>query len=379
MTNQIRRNFGQGPAVSLFTLGTMRSIDNSKQMRNVVKSACQAGINHIETSPVYGKAEEYLGSAISNLARNGIQPQNGWVITSKILPGISFENGKHQLKAILKRLGLQKIDNLAIHGLNLFDHLEWSLNGDGRLLIDWAKKENLIGQIGFSSHGELSLIKQAINSKGFTFCSLHLHLFDPARIPLAKLAIKKGMGVMAISPADKGGRLQNPSQTLVEDCKPISPLELAYRFLLGNGISTLTIGARCTDDLELPRKLSRADGPLNIQEKKIIDHIQKIQRARLGDTFCGQCRKCLPCPSNIPITEILRLRNLSLAHEMKAYAKERYNLINRAGHWWETVNAVACDNCGECLPRCPYNLHIPDLLKETHINLRDKPSKRLWG
>jgi len=55
---------------------------------------------------------------------------------------------------------------------------------------------------------------------------------------LAEQAIKKGMGVLAISPADKGGRLYSPSDILVEASKPFHPLELAYRFLLAKGITT---------------------------------------------------------------------------------------------------------------------------------------------
>ena len=225
----------------------------------------------------------------------------------------------------------------------------------------------------------MSLIENAINSQKFDFCSLHLHLLDPLRIPLAKLALKKGMGVMAISPADKGGHLQAPSKTLLEDCKPMTPIELAYRFLLGQGITTLTVGASRVEDLAIPKKLSNANGPINEKEQLIIDRLLENSRTRLGDTFCGQCRKCLPCPENIPIPEILRLRNLSISYELNTFTKERYNLINKAGHWWETVNANTCSGCNDCLSRCPHQLQIPTLLKETHQKLTDKPSRRLWS
>ena len=70
------------------------------------------------------------------------------------------------------------------------------------------------------------------------------------------------MGVMAISPADKGGRLQDPSPTLVEDCSPLSPLQLAYRFLLAAKISTLSLGAAQPENLTLAAQLANADGPL---------------------------------------------------------------------------------------------------------------------
>ena len=373
-----QKSFGSKVKVSLFTLGTMRALNSAQQMYNVLKAAYFAGINHIETAPVYGPAEEFLGEAIKHLQRDKIHPNDGWVITSKIIPDTKLEKGKEQLKKILKRLNISKIDNLAVHGLNLEKHLKWAIEGEGNYLFRWAKDKNLVKQIGFSSHGSVSLIEQAIKSSQFDFCSLHIHLLDQTRLPIANFALKQGMGVMAISPADKGGHLHRPSQILINDCQPIPPLELAYRFLLSNGITTLTVGASKVEDFLLPKKLSLADGPLSKLEKNIIKRLNKNLKKRLGNTYCGQCRACLPCPNSIPITDILRLRNLSIGHGLNGFAKERYNLINRAGHWWETVDGSACNQCGDCLPRCPYNLQIPNLLEETHQKLIDKPIRRLW-
>ena len=374
-----RNHFGIGPDVSLFTLGTMRSTESADQMYAVVKEACLIGINHIETAPAYGPAESLLSTAIKRLNSEGIRPEGDWIITSKILPGINLNEGKQQLQASLKRLGISKIHNLAIHGLNLQKHLKWALEGEGAQLIKWAVQERLIGQIGFSSHGTFSLIKEAIESSQFQFCSLHLHLLDQERIPLAKIALENHLGVMAISPADKGGHLHTPSKTLISDCFPISPLELAYRFLLSQGISTLTLGACKTKDFEIAKKLINSNTPLSKSEQHLIEKLRQKSKERLGDTFCGQCRKCLPCPNEIPIPEILRLRNLYIGMDLHSFTKERYNLIGRAGHWWEKNNAGACQNCGDCLPKCPNNLNIPELLKEKHRELSDTPIRRLWG
>ncbi len=377
--NPKRNQFGIGAKVSLFTLGTMRAIKSIEQMSEVVQEAYFAGINHIETAPVYGPAEFFLGESLRRLQSEGIYPKGGWLITSKILPGIEFSRGKDQIKQILTRLKRSKINNLAIHGLNLSEHLEWALNGEGNALLQWVKGQNLVDQVGFSSHGSFDLINTAIASRQFDFCSLHLHLLDQERIPLAKKALESGMGVMAISPADKGGHLYTPSQTLIKACAPIRPLELAYRFLLSEGISTLTLGASCSQDFELAKKLVNANTPLSKLEKNSLNRLQQITITRLSNTLCGQCRKCLPCPNEVPIPEILRLRNLAIGLDLSTYTKERYNLIGKAGHWWEAKDANSCENCGDCLPRCPNNLNIPELLQETHMKLVDKPKRRLWG
>jgi predicted aldo/keto reductase-like oxidoreductase len=82
-------------------------------------------------------------------------------------------------------------------------------------LLAWALGEGLVGQVGFSSHGSNDLIAAALASERFGFCSLHLHLLDRQRLPLAQAALAAGLGVLAISPADKGGRLYAPPPQLV--------------------------------------------------------------------------------------------------------------------------------------------------------------------
>lgn len=378
-----RRAFGRGRPVSLFTLGTMRALSSAEELAAVLDAAVAAGINHIETAPAYGPAETFLGRALASLDGRDPVARRDLVITSKLLPGpgegVGLAEGLDQLRASLARLGLQRLDNLAVHGLNTVEHLRWALHGAGAALLAAACDEGLVGQVGFSSHGESSLIEAAIASGRFGFCSLHLHLLDRERLPLAHRARQAGMGVMAISPADKGGRLQDPSAMLISDCAPFAPLELAYRFLLSEGISTLTLGASRPQDLALAARLATADGPRSPAEELALERLAAAAATRLGADRCGQCRACLPCPRAVPIPALLRLRNLAVGHGLEAFAQERYNLIGRAGHWWESLDASACSRCGDCLPRCPHGLPIPDLLADTHRRLAAAPRRRLWG
>ena len=370
-----RRPFGRGPAVSLFTLGLMRALAGPRQLREVLAKALELGINHVETAMAYGPSQQYLGEAIEALAL----PPGRVVITTKLLPGVDRREGLQQLHRSLGQLRQQRVDNLAVHGLNRPEHLGWALHGPGAELLAACEGEGLVGQVGFSSHGTPELIREALESGRFGFCSLHLHLLEPSLMPLAQQALDAGMGVMAISVADKGGRLFDPPQQLRQHCAPYDPLELAYRWLMSQGISTLTLGAASPGELVWAERLGHGEDHQDPAVAAVCARLPSARRQQLGEGLCEQCRACLPCPEGIDIPALLHLRNLRLGHDMKTHCEERYGLIGQAGHWFPRVRGDACTGCGHCLPRCPHRLDIPRLLHHTHQLLQGPQRRRLWG
>ncbi|MDE5123330.1 MAG: aldo/keto reductase [Trichodesmium sp. St19_bin1] len=367
------RRFGKTNLnLSVFSLGTMRYLVSEENAMETIQQAVNMGINHIETARGYGKSEKYLGTALVSGLRRG-----QLYITTKITPTKDVSLIESSIDESLKNLNIDYLDFLAIHGINTREHLETTCNGIGAL--NKVLSDGRVKHIGFSTHGPLEVILAAINTDIFEFVNLHYYYFFQRHAPAVKLAHQKDMGIFIISPGDKGGQLYTAPPTLQGLCQPFSPLELNYRFLLSDPrITTLSVGAARPEELEWPLTYSDRTEPLTPQETEILQSLETQALKRLETEKCSQCYACLPCPEDIHIPEVLRLRNLGLAYDMTDFAKYRYGMFENAGHWFPGKKGNRCTECGECLPRCPEKLDIPNLLKDTHERFKSLSGRRLW-
>jgi predicted aldo/keto reductase-like oxidoreductase len=372
------RRFGKtNLPLSIFSIGTMRCLSSELVFRETIAQAVKLGINHIETARGYGKSEVYLGITLkSDLSI----PREQLYITTKIPPTPEATQMADWIEESLSRLQLNYIDCLAIHGINTWEHLAWIKSPVGCLeAIRQAMAAGKIRHLGFSTHGSLELIEAALATNYFEFVNLHYYYFFQRHQPIITLADQQDLGIFIISPADKGGRLYNPSPTLQQLCQPFSPLELNYRFLLSDRrITTLSLGAANPQELSHPLTVADKDYPLTAAEKEVFQRLESHLTETLAGDRCSQCYQCLPCPEEINIPEILRLRNLAVGYDLTEFGKYRYAMLENAGHWFPGRRGNRCTTCGDCLPRCPEKLDIPKLLLDTHNRLNGRPRRRLW-
>jgi uncharacterized protein len=364
------RRFGRTELpLSCFSLGTMRCLESAETYYQTLAAALDRGVNHLETSPSYGSSETYCGLAL----QRGLRRQDLY-ITTKILPAIV--DVEAAVQASLDRLQTDYLDCVAIHGINEPGHLVTAIE----TLVPALQRLQLqgrVGHIGFSTHGSLELVLAAIQTGLFSFINLHYYYFFQRLAPAIAAAHQQDMGVFIISPGDKGGQLFTPPAKLVELCAPFSPLALTYRWLLADErITTLSVGAANPQELFAP--LATLTEPATELESIALAKLQQHLQAELAEDLCSQCHLCLPCPEDINIPEILRLRNLAVAYDLTEYGKYRYRMLENAGHWFPGRRGVHCTECGDCLPRCPQQLNIPNLLADTHDRLQSGQGRRLW-
>ncbi len=369
------RRFGKTDLeLSIFSLGCMRYLDTEDNAIATVQKAIELGINHIETARGYGKSEEYLGAALKS------GPYRDKVfITTKITPTKDRDTMARHIDESLRRMGLDYIDNFDLHGINTPEHLLMLSDPKGCMrAVQDALDQKIIRHLGFSTHAPLDILLQAIRTDLFSSVNLHYYYFNQRNAPAVALAHERDMGVFIISPTDKGGQLFQPSPKLVDLCQPYRPIDINYRFLLSNPqITTLSLGASTPEELVSNLTLADQDGSLTAAETAILAKLD-AQFHTLDPDLCSQCYACLPCPEAINIPEVLRLRNLALAFDLVEFGKNRYGVFENAGHWFPGRKAKNCTECGDCLPRCPSNLPIPDLLLATHNLLGHTERKRLW-
>ncbi|MGB3136058.1 MAG: aldo/keto reductase [Nodosilinea sp.] len=370
------RRFGRtNLSLSVLSLGTMRALGSEQVFYDTLTAGLALGINHIETAQGYGISERWLG----NFLKTAEVPEN-LVITTKIPPQPDAAAMAQRIEVSLKQLGRSYVHCLAIHGVNTPEHLAWISDPEGCMAaVRRFQAAGKIGHVGFSTHGSRAVIEGAIATNQFDFVNLHYYYFFQHHAPVIDLAAERDMGIFIISPGDKGGLLYTPPAKLEELCAPFTSLALTYRWLLSDArITTLSTGPATAAELTPLKFLGDQTCALTTAELAALERLSARESAALGSDRCAQCYDCLPCPEAINIPEVLRLRNLAVAYDMQAFGEYRYRMFENAGHWFPGRKASGCTDCGDCLPRCPENLDIPTLLRDTHSRLQGPARRRLW-
>jgi len=372
------RRFGKtNKMVSVVTLGGMRfkhanseprehiPQDTLDQCRDTVEKALAQGINLIETAHGYGKSEHAYGRVLNNELK---LKRESYSLMTKGNPKTAEET-RTMVSNQLKALKTDYFDFYAWHGINTIGILQSACAKGGPVeeLLK-MKEEGIIEHVGFSTHAPLEVIIKAIETDLFDFVNLHYYYFFQRNKAAIDLAEAKDMGVFIISPNDKGGQLSNSPKKLMELMAPLHPIQWNARFCLSHSaIHTLTFGLPVTAQFDHLNGIFPAPAPFSPQDAKIK---QTLDDQKLLDPYSGFDPYIMENdPSGLNIPEILRFRMLWKCYDMKDFGLYRYNMFQEKGHWFPG-NFPTEENLKKIdLTRCPANIPIIDLIRETHEGL----------
>jgi aryl-alcohol dehydrogenase-like predicted oxidoreductase len=173
-----------------------------KEADAALEMALEAGVNHIDVSPIYGKAEERIGSW---MGRNGKQFFVGCK-THERTRAEAWES----LKRSLDTLKVDSFDLFQFHGVDSIEVLETILGPGGALeAVLEAREQGLLRYIGITGHTP-TLQNEALQLFDFDTVMFPLNRVHAAHPndwndfrPLLKTARQKDVGVMCIKSVAK--------------------------------------------------------------------------------------------------------------------------------------------------------------------------------
>ena len=377
------RRFGRTElAMPVLSLGGMRfqqswsdlkasEITDAAQrtVQETLDRAVELGFHHLETARHYGSSERQLGWALPQF------PDPDRILQTKVPPREDPAVFEAELELSLERLNVQRVELLAIHGINRMDQLDQTLRSGGCMeVVRRWQRQGRIDHVGFSTHGDTSVIEAAIHSDAFDYVNLHWYYIRQDNEPAIAAAQRHDMGVFIISPTDKGGHLHTPSLLLQQLCAPLHPIVFNDLFCLRDlRVHTISVGASKPGDLDLhleaAQQLDSAETLIAPIEDRLRDQALQV----LGEPWLMSWREGLPhwkdTPGGINLPVLLWLHNILEAWDLESYARARYGLLGHAGDWHPGFNADALDlevsesDLRAVLHQSPWAEKIPGLLR----------------
>lgn len=364
--------------LSQLSFGAMRlpvidgddSVIDVEQTKRMVEYAMKHGINYYDTAWGYhgGHSEEVLGEALQSY------PRDSYCIADKF-PGYDLSNMpkvKEIFEAQLAKTRMEYFGFYLLHNvceMNVEQYLDPQY-GILEYLLE-QKKAGRIRHLGFSSHGELPVLKKFLAAYGdqMEFCQLQLNYLDwefqhgREKVELLK---EYGIPVWVMEPL-RGGKLVKLPEAQEKALKALRPEEKihawAFRFLQSlPEVKVILSGMSNEEQLHDNIEIFRQDLPLAENEMQALMKIA----AEIADEKavpCTACHYCVDhCPQGLDIPHLIELYN---EHIMTTKAGLFGFIAPMAmGAIPADKQPSACLHCGSCEKVCPQQIKISEVMTD---------------
>jgi predicted aldo/keto reductase-like oxidoreductase len=322
-----------GLEVSLIGFGGI-PIQRCKQWEvdEIVENLVEEGVNFIDTARAYTSSEKMLGEALKIWGR-----ENFFLATKT--PKLGYDDVMADVRTSLSELQTDHIDLYQFHNAKTMAAYEAIMAADGGYAaLRECQKQGLISHIGITSHS-YEVLDRALDEGLFETIQFPYNFVENRGAQLFEKAKQKNVGVIVMKPL-AGGAFMNPNYAL--------------RWVAANpNISVLIPGMDSVKQVLENTAVGNQFVPLNAEERAAFE----ADANALGKTFCRRCGYCAPCSQGIDIPMQFIVEGYYRRYDLEEWALDRYRSFS--------ANASDCIECGECEPRCPYNLPIREMLKKT--------------
>ncbi|MBQ5441847.1 MAG: aldo/keto reductase [Firmicutes bacterium] len=365
--------------ISMLGFGLMRLPLNEDKTVNeeltaeMVDYAIKHGVNYFDTAWPYhsGTSEVVIGKILKKYPRDSFYLANkypGHVVAETYDPKETFE--KQLKKCQVDYFDFYLLHNVYENSLPTYEDPRWGI-------IDYFIEQRKLGRIkhlGFSSHGDLKVLKEILDKYGseLEFCQLQLNYLDWT-VQKGKekydLVTSYGLPIIVMEPV-RGGKLAKLYQGTMDELNKdrpdasaasyalrwFQPLENVFTVLSGMSDMEQTVDNVATFDHE---------DPLSEKEEQIIMNAAEAMKSEVP---CTACRYCVDsCPMELDIPDLLFKYN-------QIRAESGFTIKMQLDAYPEDKQPSACIGCGACMEMCPQKIQIPDELKAFTEALEKIPS-----
>ena len=390
-----RTQNGTGEKISLLGFGMMRLPREQEQVNELVDYALAHGINYFDTAPMYGGGNNETATGIA-LSRH---PRSSYYVATKMSNQNdqlwSFEKSKEMYENSFRKLQVDYIDYYLLHsvGGGGLDNLKGRFIDNG--LLDFLLEERKAGRIrhlGFSYHGDVKVFDWLLDNNDkyhWDFVQIQMNYLDwthaqrsrgrrrgdaNAELLYGRLE-QLGIQAVIMEPL-RGGGLSNVQDDIREQLararKDDTPARWGFRWV-GSKPNVLTAlsGMNRMEHLKENLETFSPLDPCTDVENELLERIAD-KMSGVPTIGCTTCAYCMPCKHGVDIPG-------NFAYYNKAVVEGRLPLPDSSAPDFEEkrqayltayqeaipnkARANRCQDCGECLSKCPQQLPIP-----THLS-----------
>ncbi len=398
-----RVQHGSGEQVSLLGFGMMRLPDDQEKVDELVDYAIGHGVNYFDTAPMYmgGRSEVLTGNTLSRF------PREKFFVATKMSNQNrrlwSFDDSKSMYEQSLERLKVDYIDYYLLHSIGGgMESLKGRFLDNG--ILDFLLKERQEGRIkhlGFSYHGNVGDFDWLLDHNDeyhWDFVQIQMNFLDwrhasqrggrrhdaDAEYLYGKLE-KLGIQCVIMEPLRGGafGRMAPELASQLEAVRPgDSTARWAFRWVgsYPNVLTTLSGMNQMEHLVDNVKTFSPLENCTEAENKLLADIAD--QMSGYPTIPCTTCSYCMPCPYEVDIpgnfayyNEAVNSHVLPLPDSKAAdFAERKQAFLDgyRKALPDEKTWARSCQDCEECLSKCPQQIRIPNQMARIVETLRKK-------